>query len=73
MKQRADYMTDDQKARMGELPRTHENCAFKLGKSVKGQFFEGPSRPGKTAHDKATGAWLSKDERRNRSIAKQEG
>lgn len=40
---RADYMTAEQKKKMGELPRTHENC-LKLTKVA---------RPGKTAHDRA--------------------
>ena len=41
-------------------PRTHENCIAKTG----------VARPGKTAHDKATGAWQSKAARRERHIAR---
>lgn len=40
---RADYMTGTQKAAMGNLPRTHQNCMEKTG----------VARPGKTAQDKA--------------------
>lgn len=40
---RADFMTGDQKSKLGNLPRTHQNCLEKTG--VK--------RPGKTKQDKA--------------------
>lgn len=40
---RKDYMSASQKAAMGNLPRTHENCKNKTG----------VARPGKTAQDKA--------------------
>ena len=43
-------MTLDDQAAMRGLPRTHENCLEKTGKS----------RPGKTAQDHATGAWQPK-------------
>lgn len=39
---RADFMSEKDKKAMGELPRTHENCAKKTGKA----------RPGKTAHER---------------------
>lgn len=42
-KQRKDFMTKDQKEKMGKFPRTHQNC-IKL---------TGVARPGKTAKDKA--------------------
>ena len=40
---RADYMTAGDTAKMGQLPRTHQNCIEKTGKA----------RPGKTAKDRA--------------------
>lgn len=40
---RADYMSSTQKEKMGNFPRTHQNC-IKL---------TGVARPGKTAKDKA--------------------
>ena len=40
---RADFMTESQKASMGELPRTHANC----------KAYTGVMRPGKTACDHA--------------------
>lgn len=40
---REDFMTSDQKAKLGNLPRTHQNCLEKTG--VK--------RPGKTKQDKS--------------------
>lgn len=43
MKNRADYMTSKHKEKMGDLPRTHENCLKATG----------VARPGKTAHDRA--------------------
>ena len=43
VKQRSEYMTADQKAKMGTLPRTHENCLEKTG----------VRRPGKTKQDRA--------------------
>ena len=43
IKNRADYMTADQKNKMGNLPRTHENCLEKTG----------VRRPGKTKQDRA--------------------
>ena len=43
MKQRASYMTSAQSAKMGMMPRTHENCLRLVG----------VARPGKTAKDKA--------------------
>ena len=49
-KTRHSFMTEDEQASMGTLPRTHENCLEKTGKS----------RPGKTAQDHATGAWQPK-------------
>lgn len=45
MKERKDYMTESQKAAMGNLPRTHQNCIAKTG----------VARPGKTAKDRAKG------------------
>ncbi len=41
--QRKDFMTDEDKKAMGNLPRTHQNC-FKMTKK---------SRPGKTKCEKA--------------------
>ncbi len=43
---------------MGNLPRTHENCTEKTG----------VARPGKTKHDKHTGAWAPAYIRRQRKI-----
>jgi hypothetical protein len=40
---RKDYMTHEQKEKLGDLPRTHRNCLDKTG----------VARPGKTAHDRA--------------------
>lgn len=40
---RATFMTAADRAAMGNLPRTHENCLDKTKKA----------RPGKTAHDRA--------------------
>jgi len=40
---RANFMTSDQKTKLGTLPRTHANCLEKCG--VK--------RPGKTRQDRA--------------------
>ena len=40
--ERATFMNPKQKAAMGELPRTHENCIAKTG----------VARPGKTAKDR---------------------
>jgi len=57
-KSRADYMTQGQKTAMGKLPRTHKNCIEKTEKA----------RPGKTAKDHATGAWIPKHARRQRAI-----
>lgn len=42
-KDRKDYMTETQKAAMGTLARTHQNCIEKTG----------VARPGKTAKDRA--------------------
>ena len=42
-KTRADFMSESQKAAMGDLPRTHENCKAKTG----------VNRPGKTAYERA--------------------
>ena len=39
---RKDFMTPAQKAKMGDLPRTHENC----------KTYTGVQRPGKTAKDR---------------------
>lgn len=60
-KTRADYMTGEQRASMGNLPRTHENCIEKTE----------VARPGKTLHDKATGAWAPHHVRRARKMAVQ--
>lgn len=43
VKNRAEYMTAEQKKKMGNLPRTHENCIDKT--SV--------ARPGKSKQDRA--------------------
>jgi hypothetical protein len=43
MSKRADFMSAGQKAKMGKLPRTHQNCLDKTG----------VARPGKTAKDRA--------------------
>ena len=40
---RADFMSEQHKAAMGKMPRTHANCLAKTG----------VARPGKTAHDRA--------------------
>ena len=40
---RKEFMTAEQKKKMGNLPRTHENCMDKVG----------VARPGKTAQDRA--------------------
>lgn len=40
---RADFMTTDQKLRMGKHPRTHQNY----------KALTGVCRPGKTAHERA--------------------
>lgn len=45
-KQRAEYMTAEQKKAMGNLPRTHQNCKEKTK----------VCRPGKTAKDRDKGA-----------------
>jgi hypothetical protein len=44
-KERKEYMTAAEKAAMGNLPRTHQNCIEKTG----------VARPGKTAKDRAGG------------------
>jgi hypothetical protein len=44
-KERKEYMTAAEKAAMGSLPRTHQNCIEKTG----------VARPGKTAKDRAGG------------------
>jgi len=44
-KERKEYMTETQKAAMGNLPRTHQNCIEKT--SV--------ARPGKTRKDRDRG------------------
>ena len=49
---RADFMTSEQKQKMGNLPRTHQNCREKLGYYQGKTFVEGPARPGKTAQDR---------------------
>ncbi len=51
-------MTQGQKTAMGKLPRTHKNCIEKTD----------VARPGKTAQDHATGAWIPKYARRQRAI-----
>ncbi len=64
--ERARFMTRAQKARWEvaeqkegrKIPRTHENCSRILGKAIKTHdgeriFIKGPSRPGKTAKDRA--------------------
>lgn len=58
--QRADFMTGMHQESMKGLPRTHETCIEKTG----------VARPGKTACDKARGAWASKSERRQRHLAR---
>ena len=40
---RADFMTAEQKTKLGDLPRTHANC----------KIYTGVMRPGKTACDHA--------------------
>ena len=55
---RCDFMSQEQKTKMGKLPRTHENCLKETG----------VARPGKTAKDKAIGAWMDKANRRQRAI-----
>ncbi len=60
---RHDNMTVGHQQAMGDLPRTHENCMEKTG----------VSRPGKTAHDKVTGAWTAAYVRHQRKIDKQSG
>lgn len=57
-KSRAEYMTQGQRTAMGKLPRTHKNCTDKTD----------VARPGKTAKDHATGAWIPKHARRQRAI-----
>lgn len=47
-RRRADFMTADQKLRMGRHPRTHQNC----------KALTGVCRPGKTAHEKSLRVWL---------------
>ena len=51
-------MTGEHQVQMSHLPRTHENCIKQTG----------VARPGKTRHDKATGAWAPKYVRRQRHI-----
>jgi len=43
IKQRAEYMTQAQKDKMKDFPRTHDNCLDLVG----------VARPGKTAQDRA--------------------
>ena len=63
---RAQFMTRAQKAQWvaaeekegRKIPRTHENCSRIFGRTVKNKdgvvkFIPGPSRPGKTAKDRA--------------------
>jgi hypothetical protein len=63
---RAQYMTQKQisiwdaaeKKEGRKIPRTHENCGRIFGRTIKTKkgeikFFPGPSRPGKTAKDRA--------------------
>jgi len=40
---RENFMSREQKTKMGDLPRTHENC----------KMLTGVNRPGKTAQDRA--------------------
>lgn len=61
MKIRAAFMTNEHKDKMGKLPRTHRNCYEATG----------VCRPGKTAADKANGAWASHAMRRERKVALQ--
>ncbi len=60
---RKDFMSGSHKQAMGNLPRTHENCLEKTG----------VCRPGKTAHDHATGSWAPAHVRRQRNIDNQPG
>jgi hypothetical protein len=59
---RAEFMTSEQKQKMGDKTRTHFDCYEATG----------VCRPGKTAHDRATGAWKSHAARRAAKIAYQE-
>lgn len=44
-RKRADFMSSEDRAALGKLPRTHQNCKEKTG----------VCRPGKTKQDRARG------------------
>lgn len=56
-------------------PRSFHNCKSqtRVVTTVEGQEVEQfKLRPGKTAHDKATGSWKSKEHRRQEHLARQD-